>query len=158
MAKCPIYLIAHASSPFRILHLQLYLLVILPATNKIKKLYFNNKITILKFLTSHRLLVSCEKLKFRIYNIWLNQLIETGLKPAHHRQEILEKWNFQPISSWKSGNFEVKKLGKVEIFGKNFLEKWKFQLILPWKSGNFGVKKLGKVEILRDICLEKWKF
>jgi hypothetical protein len=88
----------------------------------------------------------------------LNQLVWQFSKPAHHRQGILEKWKFSSKTSWKNGNFEGKKLGKVEILGKNILEKWKFQPILPWKSGNFGVKKLGKVEILSEICIEKWKF
>ena len=49
----------------------------------------------------------------------------------------LEKWKFQPILPWKSGNFEVKKLGKME---------------------NFGQKHLGKVEISADFTLKKWKF
>lgn len=70
----------------------------------------------------------------------------------------LEKWKFQPILPWKSGNSGVKKLGKMENFGKNILEKWSFLPFSPWKSGNFGVKKLGKVEILSEICIEKWKF
>ena len=41
-------------------------------------------------------------------------------------KNILEKWKFQPILPWKNGNFEVKKLGKMENFGQNILEKWKF--------------------------------
>lgn len=41
-------------------------------------------------------------------------------------KNILEKWKFQPTLPWKSGNFEVKKLGKMDNFGQNILEKWKF--------------------------------
>jgi len=38
-------------------------------------------------------------------------------------QNILEKWKFQPILPWKSGNFGVKKLGKVEILSEICIEK-----------------------------------
>lgn len=41
-------------------------------------------------------------------------------------QNILEKWKFQPFLPWKSGNFGVKKLGKVEILSEICIEKWKF--------------------------------
>lgn len=41
-------------------------------------------------------------------------------------KNILEKWKFQPILPWKSGNSGGKKLGKMEIFSKNILEKWSF--------------------------------
>ena len=41
-------------------------------------------------------------------------------------KNILEKWKFQPILPWKSGNFGVKKLGKVEILSEICIEKWKF--------------------------------
>ena len=38
-------------------------------------------------------------------------------------KNFLEKWKFQLILSWKSGNFGVKKLGKVEILRDICLEK-----------------------------------
>ena len=62
-------------------------------------------------------------------------------------KNILEKWKFQPILPWKSGNFEVKKLGRMENFGQT-----------SWKSGNSSRFYLGKVEILGLKSLEKWKF
>ncbi len=37
----------------------------------------------------------------------------------------LEKWKFLMISPWKSGNFQPKKLGKVEILKEICLKKWK---------------------------------
>lgn len=39
---------------------------------------------------------------------------------------ILEKWKFSLKTPWKSGNFESKTLGKVEILDDFILEKWKF--------------------------------
>lgn len=47
-------------------------------------------------------------------------------KMENFGQNILEKWKFQPILPWKSGNFGVKKLGKVEILSEICIEKWKF--------------------------------
>ena len=41
-------------------------------------------------------------------------------------KNILEKWSFLPFLPWKSGNFGVKKLGKVEILSEICIEKWKF--------------------------------
>ena len=41
-------------------------------------------------------------------------------------KNFLEKWKFQLILPWKSGNFGVKKLGKMEILRDICLEKWKF--------------------------------
>ena len=38
----------------------------------------------------------------------------------------LEKWKILAKTSWKSGNFGVKKLGKVEILSEICIEKWKF--------------------------------
>ena len=41
-------------------------------------------------------------------------------------KNFLEKWKFQLILPWKSGNFRVKKLGKVEILSEICIEKWNF--------------------------------
>ena len=54
-----------------------------------------------------------------------------------------EKWKFQLILPWKSGNFWVKKLGKVEILRDICLEKWKFQVIATFykKIKHYDSKK-----------------
>ena len=41
-------------------------------------------------------------------------------------KNFLEKWKFQLILPWKSGNFRVKKLEKVEILSEICIEKWKY--------------------------------
>lgn len=58
----------------------------------------------------------------------------------------MEKWKFQAQKSWKSGNFEEKTPGKVEIYKDFILEKWKFYVKKPWKSGNFERNLPRKVE------------